>query len=58
VNSKIYTDDTRILGGSIMFNFDFYNPTRNLFGKDKLESIDKYVPPEATVLITYGGETP
>ena len=38
-----------------MFNFDFYNPTRILFGKDRLESIDKYVPAEATVLITYGG---
>jgi NADP-dependent alcohol dehydrogenase len=38
-----------------MFNFDFYNPTRILFGKDRLECIDKYVPGEATVLITYGG---
>lgn len=38
-----------------MFNFDFYNPTRIIFGKDRLESIDMYVPAEATVLITYGG---
>lgn len=38
-----------------MFNFDFYNPTRILFGKDRLEGIDKYVSAEATVLITYGG---
>jgi NADP-dependent alcohol dehydrogenase len=38
-----------------MFNFDFYNPTRIVFGKDRLESIDKYVPVDATVLITYGG---
>lgn len=38
-----------------MFNFDFYNPTRILFGKDRLEGIDKYVPAEATVLIAYGG---
>lgn len=38
-----------------MLNFDFYNPTRILFGKDRLESIDKYVPADATVLITYGG---
>jgi NADP-dependent alcohol dehydrogenase len=37
-----------------MLNFDFYNPTRILFGKDRLEGIDKYVPAEATVLITYG----
>ena len=38
-----------------MLNFDFYNPTRILFGKDRLEGIDKYVPTNATVLITYGG---
>lgn len=38
-----------------MLNFDFYNPTRILFGKDRLEGIDKYVPADATVLITYGG---
>ncbi|KJR44501.1 putative oxidoreductase YqhD [Desulfosporosinus sp. I2] len=38
-----------------MFDFDFYNPTRILFGKDRLEGIDKYVPADATVLITYGG---
>jgi NADP-dependent alcohol dehydrogenase len=38
-----------------MLDFDFYNPTRILFGKDRLESIDKYVPADASVLITYGG---
>ena len=38
-----------------MLNFDFYNPTRILFGENRLENIDKYVPAEATVLITYGG---
>ena len=38
-----------------MFNFDFYNPTRIIFGKDRLESLDKYVPADANVLITYGG---
>lgn len=38
-----------------MFDFDFYNPTRILFGKDRLESINKYVPADATILITYGG---
>ena len=38
-----------------MFNFDFYNPTRILFGKDRLGGIDKYVPAEARVLILYGG---
>jgi NADP-dependent alcohol dehydrogenase len=38
-----------------MLNFDFYNPTHIIFGKNRLESIDTYVPADATVLITYGG---
>jgi len=38
-----------------MLDFDFYNPTRIFFGRDRLDSIDKYVPGGATVLITYGG---
>jgi NADP-dependent alcohol dehydrogenase len=38
-----------------MLDFDYYNPTRIVFGKDRLESIDKYVPANANVLITYGG---
>jgi len=38
-----------------MLNFDFYNPTRIVFGKNRLESIDAFVPSEATVLITFGG---
>jgi NADP-dependent alcohol dehydrogenase len=38
-----------------MFNFDFYNPTRIFFGKERLNSIDKCVPANAKVLITFGG---
>lgn len=38
-----------------MFNFDFYNPTRIIFGKDRLAGIDGLIPANATVLITYGG---
>lgn len=38
-----------------MFNFDFYNPTRIFFGKNRLEVIDKNVPADARVLITFGG---
>ena len=38
-----------------MLDFDFYNPTRICFGKDKLKSINRYIPAEARVLITYGG---
>lgn len=38
-----------------MLNFNFYNPTRIIFGKERLDSIDKLVPADAAVLITYGG---
>lgn len=38
-----------------MFNFDFYNPTRILFGKERLDSIDNLIPSDAKVLITFGG---
>ena len=38
-----------------MLNFDFYNPTHILFGRDRLEEIDACVPADAAVLITYGG---
>ncbi len=38
-----------------MFNFDFYNPTRILFGKDKVAGIKDLIPADAKVLITYGG---
>jgi len=38
-----------------MLDFDFYNPTRIIFGKDRLDNIDKYVPASAKVLITFGG---
>lgn len=38
-----------------MYNFDFYNPTRIFFGKDRFDNIDKFVPTDAKVLITLGG---
>jgi NADP-dependent alcohol dehydrogenase len=38
-----------------MLNFDFYNPTRIFFGKDRLGSIDNYIPVDARILITFGG---
>ena len=38
-----------------MFNFDFYNPTHIVFGKDRLDELDALVPKDAKVLITYGG---
>jgi NADP-dependent alcohol dehydrogenase len=38
-----------------MYNFDFYNPTRIFFGKDRLDIINKFVPADVKVLITFGG---
>ena len=35
-----------------MFNFDFYNPTHIVFGKDRLGELDTLVPKDAKVLIT------
>ncbi|NLD49797.1 MAG: iron-containing alcohol dehydrogenase, partial [Clostridiaceae bacterium] len=34
-----------------MLNFDFYNPTRIIFGKDRLGTLDTLVPSDAAVLI-------
>ena len=38
-----------------MNNFNFHNPTTILFGKDQLNGIEKMIPTDAKVLITYGG---
>lgn len=38
-----------------MLNFNFYNPTHIIFGKSRLEELNKHIPTDATVLITYGG---
>lgn len=38
-----------------MQNFDFINPTKILFGKGKIAQINDEVPPNARVLVTYGG---
>ena len=38
-----------------MQNFDFYNPTHIVFGKDRLEELDNLVHKDAKVLILYGG---
>ncbi len=38
-----------------MMNFDVYNPTHILFGKDRITEIDRFIPADANVLITYGG---
>ena len=38
-----------------MDNFDFYNPTHIVFGKDRIKDINNLVPKDARVLILYGG---
>ncbi len=38
-----------------MLNFNFYNPTEIVFGKNTIKKLDKLVPKNARVLVTYGG---
>ena len=38
-----------------MLNFEFYNPTRILFGEGQIEQLDRLIPQDATVLVLYGG---
>lgn len=38
-----------------MFNFEFFNPTKIVFGKDTIKRLGDLVPKDARVLITYGG---
>jgi NADP-dependent alcohol dehydrogenase len=35
-------------------NFEFYNPTRLIFGKDRIEQLGKYLPAGAKILFLYG----
>ncbi|MBC8630097.1 iron-containing alcohol dehydrogenase [[Eubacterium] tenue] len=38
-----------------MLDFEFYNPTKIVFGKDKIEKLNDLVDKDARVLILYGG---
>lgn len=38
-----------------MNNFEFYNPTKIIFGKDTIAKLAVLIPHESNVLITYGG---
>jgi NADP-dependent alcohol dehydrogenase len=40
-----------------MNNFEFYNPTRILFGEGRVASIDEHISGDARVLVLYGGES-
>lgn len=38
-----------------MFDFDYQNPTRILFGRGKIADINRHIPAQARVLVLYGG---
>lgn len=38
-----------------MLNFDFHNPTRIVFGRNRIADLAKLVPAEARVLLLVGG---
>lgn len=38
-----------------MLNFNYYNPTKVLFGTGRIGDLDSQIPPQARILITYGG---
>jgi NADP-dependent alcohol dehydrogenase len=38
-----------------MFNFEYHNPTRILFGKGQIQSIARQIPAGSKVMLTYGG---
>lgn len=40
-----------------MLDFDYFNPTHIVFGQNRLGELDSLVPAEATVMITFGGES-
>lgn len=40
-----------------MQNFDYYNPTQIVFGQNRITELDKLVPSDATVMVTYGGQS-
>jgi NADP-dependent alcohol dehydrogenase len=40
-----------------MFNFEFHNPTKIVFGTDTIAKLDQLVPADARVLILLGGES-
>ncbi|RIY32054.1 NADH-dependent alcohol dehydrogenase [Psittacicella hinzii] len=40
-----------------MLNFEYYNPTRIVFGEDTVKRLDELVPQDARILILYGGNS-
>ena len=40
-----------------MLDFDYYNPTHIVFGQDRLGELDKLIPADAKVMVTFGGQS-
>lgn len=40
-----------------MFNFEFYNPAKIIFGRDSIGRIGQEIPPDAGVMVTFGSES-
>lgn len=38
-----------------MLNFDYYNPTHIIFGKNRFNELNEVIPQDKKVLILYGG---
>lgn len=40
-----------------MLNFNFYNPTRIIFGAETIGQLNQLIPSDARVLLLFGGES-
>ena len=40
-----------------MLDFDYYNPTHIVFGQNRLAELDKLIPADSKVMITFGGQS-
>ena len=38
-----------------MFNFEYYNPTKIIFGKGAISELSKLLPTSKKIMLTYGG---
>lgn len=38
-----------------MYNFEFYNPTKLVFGKGSIAKLNELLPADAKIMVTYGG---
>jgi NADP-dependent alcohol dehydrogenase len=45
------------MGNKTMHNFEFYNPTRIVFGAGTISRLDEVIPSGARILILYGGSS-